>query len=159
MATVRAETSIFDRLPPQNIEAEQAVLGSMLLDNDVIHDIVHAAPADVEGHLNAPKLVFTPNGSRAARQHHPSDLAERDLRAIRRIDQDLLQIFRTLPVVGRQSHEHGILADLIAQDGGRGHPAHQRLQRFTDALRREAITPRRHAVNQDGGLRTSRCLL
>jgi len=40
MATARAELSIFDRLPPQNIEAEQAVLGSMLLDNEVIHDVV-----------------------------------------------------------------------------------------------------------------------
>src|SRR4051794_3708149 len=31
---------ITDRLPPQNIEAEQGVLGSILLDNDVLHDIV-----------------------------------------------------------------------------------------------------------------------
>jgi replicative DNA helicase len=29
-----------DRLPPQNIEAEQGVLGSVLLDNDVLHDVV-----------------------------------------------------------------------------------------------------------------------
>jgi replicative DNA helicase len=29
-----------DRLPPQNIEAEQGVLGSILLDNDVLHDII-----------------------------------------------------------------------------------------------------------------------
>jgi replicative DNA helicase len=29
-----------DRLPPQNIEAEQGVLGSILLDNDVLHDVV-----------------------------------------------------------------------------------------------------------------------
>ena len=40
MATAKADLSIFDRLPPQNIEAEQAVLGSMLLDNEVIHDVV-----------------------------------------------------------------------------------------------------------------------
>jgi replicative DNA helicase len=40
MVTARAEASIFDRLPPQNIEAEQAVLGSMLLDNEVIHGVV-----------------------------------------------------------------------------------------------------------------------
>jgi replicative DNA helicase len=40
MATAQAERSIFDRLPPQNIEAEQAVLGGMLLDNEVIHDVV-----------------------------------------------------------------------------------------------------------------------
>jgi replicative DNA helicase len=29
-----------DRLPPQNLEAEQGVLGSILLDNDVLHEIV-----------------------------------------------------------------------------------------------------------------------
>jgi replicative DNA helicase len=31
---------ISDRLPPQNIEAEQGVLGSILLDNDVLHEVV-----------------------------------------------------------------------------------------------------------------------
>jgi replicative DNA helicase len=40
MATAPSDTSLFDRLPPQSIEAEQAVLGSMLLDNEVIHDVV-----------------------------------------------------------------------------------------------------------------------
>ncbi len=29
-----------DRLPPQNIEAEQSVLGAILLDNEVLHDVV-----------------------------------------------------------------------------------------------------------------------
>jgi replicative DNA helicase len=29
-----------DRLPPQNLEAERSVLGSILLDNEVLHDIV-----------------------------------------------------------------------------------------------------------------------
>ena len=29
-----------DRLPPQNLEAERSVLGSVLLDNDVLHEIV-----------------------------------------------------------------------------------------------------------------------
>jgi replicative DNA helicase len=29
-----------DRLPPQNLEAEQGVLASILLDNDVLHDVV-----------------------------------------------------------------------------------------------------------------------
>lgn len=29
-----------DRLPPQNLEAEQGVLGSILLDNDVLHEII-----------------------------------------------------------------------------------------------------------------------
>ena len=29
-----------DRLPPQNLEAERSVLGSILLDNEPLHDIV-----------------------------------------------------------------------------------------------------------------------
>jgi replicative DNA helicase len=29
-----------DRLPPQNLEAERGVLGSILLDNEVLHDVV-----------------------------------------------------------------------------------------------------------------------
>jgi replicative DNA helicase len=29
-----------DRLPPQNLEAEQGVLGSILIDNEVLHDII-----------------------------------------------------------------------------------------------------------------------
>src|SRR5437763_11481474 len=29
-----------DRLPPQNLEAERSVLGSILLDNDVLHEII-----------------------------------------------------------------------------------------------------------------------
>jgi replicative DNA helicase len=35
-----ALASMLDRLPPQNLEAEQGVLGSVLLDNDVLHDII-----------------------------------------------------------------------------------------------------------------------
>ncbi|MHB1561207.1 MAG: replicative DNA helicase [Isosphaeraceae bacterium] len=33
-------TALGDRLPPQNLEAERGVLGSVLLDNDVLHEIV-----------------------------------------------------------------------------------------------------------------------
>ena len=31
---------VSDRLPPQHLEAERGVLGSILLDNEVMHDIV-----------------------------------------------------------------------------------------------------------------------
>ena len=37
---VDGPASPLDRLPPQNIEAEQGVLGSLLLDNDVLHDVI-----------------------------------------------------------------------------------------------------------------------
>ena len=50
MATVTAEAAEtatiplrpieFDRLPPQNLEAELSVLGAMLLDNETLHDVV-----------------------------------------------------------------------------------------------------------------------
>src|SRR6516165_11847437 len=33
-------SALGDRLPPQNLEAERSVLGSILLDNDVLHEIV-----------------------------------------------------------------------------------------------------------------------
>lgn len=39
-ARTRADVFPTDRLPPQNLEAEQGVLGSILLDNDVLHDVV-----------------------------------------------------------------------------------------------------------------------
>src|SRR5436190_19344643 len=32
--------ALSDRLPPQNLEAERSVLGSILLDNDVLHEII-----------------------------------------------------------------------------------------------------------------------
>jgi replicative DNA helicase len=33
-------SGLTDRLPPQNIEAEQSVIGSVLLDNEVLHEVV-----------------------------------------------------------------------------------------------------------------------
>ena len=35
-----SSSGLGDRLPPQNIEAEQAVLGSLLLENDFLHEVV-----------------------------------------------------------------------------------------------------------------------
>src|SRR4029453_6189906 len=35
-----------DRLPPQNLEAERSVLGSILLDNDVLHEIIPILSVD-----------------------------------------------------------------------------------------------------------------
>jgi replicative DNA helicase len=43
----RAESSTLSHpLPPQNLEAEQGVLGSILLDNDVLHDVVGLLDVD-----------------------------------------------------------------------------------------------------------------
>jgi replicative DNA helicase len=39
-------SGLADRLPPQNIEAEQGVLGSILLDNEVLHDIIPILKVD-----------------------------------------------------------------------------------------------------------------
>ena len=36
----KSAEALADRLPPQNLEAEQGVLGSILLDNDVLHDVI-----------------------------------------------------------------------------------------------------------------------
>src|SRR5437870_3563202 len=46
MATAQTTSNLFDRVPPQSIEAEQAVLGSMLLDNEVIHDVVQLVTSE-----------------------------------------------------------------------------------------------------------------
>ena len=35
-----------DRLPPQNLEAERSALGSILLDNEVLHDVVPLLKVD-----------------------------------------------------------------------------------------------------------------
>ncbi|WP_084106243.1 replicative DNA helicase [Demequina sp. NBRC 110056] len=40
------ESSTYDRLPPQNLEAEQSVLGSMLLSKDAMADVIESVRAD-----------------------------------------------------------------------------------------------------------------
>ena len=43
-----------DRLPPQNLEAERSVLGSVLLDNDVLHEIVPMRSEEHTSELQSP---------------------------------------------------------------------------------------------------------
>lgn len=43
---VDASSVLAERLPPQNLEAEQGVLGSILLDNDVLHEVVPLLTVD-----------------------------------------------------------------------------------------------------------------
>jgi replicative DNA helicase len=59
MATAQAELSLFDRVLPQNIEAEQAVLGSMLLDNNVIHDVVQLITSPEAFFRDAHRKVYS----------------------------------------------------------------------------------------------------
>ena len=41
-----ADRSTYDRLPPQNLEAEQSVLGSMMLSKDAMADVIETVRAD-----------------------------------------------------------------------------------------------------------------
>ncbi|MGE3819814.1 MAG: replicative DNA helicase, partial [Isosphaeraceae bacterium] len=52
-----AATSLGDRLPPQNLEAEQGVLGSILLDNDVLHEVVGTISVD-DFYRDAHQIIF-----------------------------------------------------------------------------------------------------
>ncbi len=56
MATVSARTSEHDRLPPQDLEAEKSLLGSMLLVNDVIDEVVELVQPD-HFYLDAHKQI------------------------------------------------------------------------------------------------------
>ena len=47
-----------DRLPPQNLEAERGVLGSILLDNDVLHDIVADSSASTDFYRDAHQTIY-----------------------------------------------------------------------------------------------------
>ena len=46
MATAQSASSLFDRIPPQDLEAERSVLGSMLLLNDSIDDVAEVLQAE-----------------------------------------------------------------------------------------------------------------
>ena len=49
--------STFDRLPPQNLEAEQSVLGAMLLSKDAMADVIEAVRGD-DFYKPAHELIF-----------------------------------------------------------------------------------------------------
>src|SRR5436309_7183156 len=46
MAAAAAEDDILRRVPPQNVEAEQSVLGAVLLDNDAINQAIEILTAE-----------------------------------------------------------------------------------------------------------------
>jgi replicative DNA helicase len=46
-----------DRLPPQNLDAERGVLGAILLDNDVLHDIISILTVD-DFYRDAHQIVY-----------------------------------------------------------------------------------------------------
>ncbi|QGG47059.1 replicative DNA helicase [Heliorestis convoluta] len=51
-------STIFDRLPPQNIEAEQSVLGSMLLDGEAVNKAMELLKAE-DFYKEAHQMLFT----------------------------------------------------------------------------------------------------
>ena len=46
-----------NRLPPNNIEAEDAILGSILLDPGTIHNVANILPADAF-HISAHQQIY-----------------------------------------------------------------------------------------------------
>lgn len=54
----RADSAhLADRLPPQNLDAERSVLGGILLDNDILHDIVSFLTPD-DFYRDAHQLIY-----------------------------------------------------------------------------------------------------
>ena len=56
-ASYGPEPSTYDRLPPQNLEAEQSVLGSMLLSKDAMADVIESVRAD-DFYKPAHEIIF-----------------------------------------------------------------------------------------------------
>lgn len=52
-----ASSILSNRLPPQNLEAEQGVLGSILLDNDVLHEVIPILTVD-DFYRDAHQIVY-----------------------------------------------------------------------------------------------------
>jgi len=56
-ASYGPEPATYDRLPPQNLEAEQSVIGSMLLSKDAMADVIESVRAD-DFYKPAHELIF-----------------------------------------------------------------------------------------------------
>src|SRR3972149_3601537 len=52
-----AENDIFNRVPPQDIQAEISLLGSLLLDNDIIGEVVQICKPE-DFYKTAHKIIF-----------------------------------------------------------------------------------------------------
>lgn len=50
--------ALADRLPPQNLEAEKSLLGSILLDNEILHDVVSIIGPD-DFYRDTHQVIFT----------------------------------------------------------------------------------------------------
>lgn len=54
----KQETSFLNKLPPQNLEAEQAVLGAILLENEALHQVIEAIDGS-DFYREAHRKIFT----------------------------------------------------------------------------------------------------
>ena len=87
-----------DRLPPQNLDAEKSVLGSMLRDNIVIADVVNILRAD-DFYFDAHQKIFQAISS-IANEGHPVDLVilyER-LKQLKQIEDEMVPLVAVNPI-------------------------------------------------------------
>ena len=65
----------FDRLPPQNLDAELCVLGSVLLDNDALHEVIPLVKAE-DFYRDSHQAIYRAirdlyDLGQSGRRHHP----------------------------------------------------------------------------------------
>ena len=118
---VAATTSGFDRLPPQNLEAERGVLGSVLLMNEVLDEVVEVLAADhfyTDGHrkiFSAIRRLYD-NGTQAI---DPLTLAEELVRHSQLDDiggaSYLEQVLESVPHAAHARYYAGIVREKWVQ--------------------------------------------
>jgi len=126
-----------DRLPPQNLEAEVAVLGSMLLDNAVIPDVTDILKR--EDFYSADHQVIYEAIVELFGQGKPADLvtltealkAKRHLERIGGPDY-LVDLVEKVPSTAQAQHYGRIVA---------GHARRRRLAQAAERLRQKALDP------------------
>jgi replicative DNA helicase len=105
-----------DRLPPQNLEAERGVLGSVLLDNDALHDVVGIVTVDDFYRDNHQILYRTiremyDQGKAIDSITLSEELTRRDQYAAVGGDEALVQILKAVPHAANAKYYAGIVRD------------------------------------------------